>query len=108
MSFTLEALDERLRDRAAAAPDQSYTARLLAAGTGRCAQKFGEEAVEAIVAATTGDRGGLTGEAADVLYHLLVLLRSADVPLAGVMDELRSRTARSGLEEKASRGGGGN
>jgi phosphoribosyl-ATP pyrophosphohydrolase len=103
MSFTLEALDERLRERAAAGTDESYTARLLAAGTDRCARKFGEEAVEAIVAATTGDRAGLTGEAADVLYHLLVLLRSAGVPLAEVMAELEGRTGRSGLEEKASR-----
>jgi phosphoribosyl-ATP pyrophosphohydrolase len=104
MSFTLEALDERLRERAAASPDESYTARLLAAGTGKCARKFGEEAVEAIVAATSGDRSGLTAEAADVLYHLLVLLRSGGVPLSEVMEQLAARTAQSGLAEKAGRG----
>lgn len=107
MSFTLEDLDERLRQRAAASPDESYTARLLTAGTGKCARKFGEEAIEAIVAATTGDRDGLTSEAADVLYHLLVLLRAEGVPLAGVMEQLAARTAQSGLEEKAARGKGG-
>ena len=107
MSFTLEVLDERLRQRAAASPDESYTARLLAAGTDKCARKFGEEAIEAIIAATTGDRAGLTSEAADVLYHLLVLLRAGGVPLAEVMAELAARTAQSGLEEKASRGKGG-
>ena len=107
MSFTLEALDERLRQRAAASPDDSYTARLLAAGTGKCARKFGEEAIEAIVAATPGDRAGLTSEAADVLYHLLVLLRAGDVPLSAVMEQLAARTAQSGLEEKAARGKGG-
>lgn len=108
MSFTLEALDARLARRAAASPDESYTARLLAAGTGKCARKFGEEAVEAIVAATTGDRAGLTAEAADVLYHLLVLLRAEGVPLDAVMQQLADRTAQSGLEEKAARGKGGN
>lgn len=107
MSFTLEALDERLALRAAASPEESYTASLLAAGTGKCARKFGEEAIEAIVAATTGDRAGLTSEAADVLYHLLVLLRAEGVPLLEVMAQLASRTAQSGLEEKAGRGTGG-
>jgi phosphoribosyl-ATP pyrophosphohydrolase len=103
MTLTLDTLDERLRERAAASPDASYTARLLSEGTARCARKFGEEAVEAVVAAVEGDRPGLTAEAADVLYHLLVLLRSAGVPLADVMAELESRTAQTGLEEKASR-----
>jgi phosphoribosyl-ATP pyrophosphohydrolase len=106
MDFTLETLDDRVADRAAASPDQSYTAKLLAAGVERCARKFGEEAVEAVIAAVGDDKAGLTGEAADVLYHLLVLLRAADVPLAKVMAELEKRTARSGLEEKASRPAG--
>lgn len=107
MSFTLEALDERLAARAAASPEESYTARLLASGPERCARKFGEEAVEAIVAAVSADRRGLVGEAADVLYHLLVMLRAAGINLDEVMDELARRTAQSGLEEKASRGTGG-
>lgn len=103
MSFTLEDLDEKVRARAAASPEVSYTAQLISRGVGHCAKKLGEEASEAIIAAVTADRAGLTAEAADVLYHLLVLLRVADVPLANVMAELDSRTGRSGLEEKASR-----
>lgn len=104
MGFTLEALDERVATRAAASPDESWTAKLLAAGTERAAKKFGEESAELIIAAVTGDRAGTTAEAADVLYHLLVLLRSAGVPLAEVMAELEKRTAQSGLAEKAARG----
>ena len=103
MAFTLDDLDARLAVRAAASPDDSYTARLLARGVQKCAQKLGEEAVEAAIAAVTADREGLTGEAADVLYHLLVLLKAADVPLSDVYAELESRTAQSGLAEKASR-----
>jgi phosphoribosyl-ATP pyrophosphohydrolase len=103
MSFSLETLDERLGVRADASPEDSYTARLLIAGVGRCAQKLGEEAVEAVIAAVSGDREGLVGESADLIYHLLVTLRAAGVPLAEVMAELERRTAQSGLEEKASR-----
>ena len=103
MTFSLEELDLRVAERAGASPGESYTARLLRDGPDRCARKFGEEAVELIVSAVSRDREGLTGEAADVLYHLLVLLRSADVPLVDVMIELERRTAQSGLEEKASR-----
>jgi phosphoribosyl-ATP pyrophosphohydrolase len=103
MTFSLSDLDDRIAERAGASPDESYTARLLHDGIDRCARKFGEEAVETIVAAVSGDGDGLTGEAADVLYHLLVLLRSADVPLEAVMAELARRTGQSGLEEKASR-----
>ena len=103
MSFTLETLDERIALRAAASPDESYTARLLQDGVDRCARKFGEEAVELIVSAVSRDKQGLTSEAADVIYHLLVLLKSADVTLDEVMAELERRTAQSGLEEKASR-----
>jgi phosphoribosyl-ATP pyrophosphohydrolase len=105
MAFSLEQLDERVLLRATASPSESYTAKLVAAGVKRCAQKFGEEAVEAVVAGAGGDKGELIGEAADVLYHLLVLLHAADVPLSAVMAELETRTAQSGLEEKASRGG---
>lgn len=104
MTFSLEDLDTRLAARAAASPDESYTASLIAKGIKKCAEKLGEEAVEAVIAAVTADKKGLTGEAADVLYHLLVLLRAADVPLSEVMAELENRTAQSGLAEKASRG----
>ena len=101
--MTLEELDRRLAARATASPDESYTAKLLAKGVEKCAQKLGEEAVEAAIAAVARDRAGLTGEAADVLYHLLVLLRAAGIPLEEVMAELDGRTGQSGLAEKASR-----
>ena len=103
MAFSLEALDGRIAERASASPDESYTAKLVRDGVDRCARKFGEEAVEAIVAAVSRDHAGLTAEAADVLYHLLVLLRAADIPLADVLAELERRTDQSGLAEKASR-----
>jgi len=104
MSFSLDQLDARIAARAAASPDESYTARLLRDGVERAARKFGEEAIELVVAAVARDRAGTTAEAADVLYHLLVALRAADISLAEVMAELESRTAQSGLAEKASRG----
>ena len=103
MTFSLEDLNERVTERANASPDESYTARLLRDGPDRCARKFGEEAVELIVSAVSRDKEGLTGEAADVLYHLLVLLKAADVTLYQVMVELERRTGQSGLQEKASR-----
>jgi phosphoribosyl-ATP pyrophosphohydrolase len=103
MAFTLENLDARVAARAAASPEESYTAKLLARGVEKCAQKLGEEAVEAAIAAVADKPEELAKEAGDVLYHLLVLLKAADVPLSAVMAELESRTARSGLEEKASR-----
>ena len=103
MTLTLEQLDGRLASRAAADPDESYTARLLAAGMARCAKKFGEESAELLIAAVGGTSDEIRAEAADVLYHLLVLLRAADVPLEDVMDELERRTAQSGLAEKAAR-----
>lgn len=103
MAFSLDDLNRRIAERAKASPDESYTAKLLADGLDRCARKFGEEAVEAIVAAVSRDTTGLTAEAADVLYHLLVLLEAANVPLSAVLAELEKRTAQSGLAEKASR-----
>jgi phosphoribosyl-ATP pyrophosphohydrolase len=103
MTFSLSDLNARLAERAKASPDESYTAKLLHDGIDRCARKFGEEAVEAIVSAVARDKAGLTAEAADVLYHLLVLLRASDVSLDAVMAELEGRTAQSGLAEKASR-----
>ena len=103
--MTLEELDARLAERAAAPSDESYTATLLAAGVARCAKKLGEESSELIIAAVSGAKQETASEAADVLYHLLVLLRASGVSLAEVMDELNRRTARSGLAEKAARGG---
>lgn len=101
--MTLEELNARIALRAAASPDESYTAKLIARGINKTAQKLGEEATEAVIAAVTHDRGELVKEAADVLYHLLVLLKAAEVPLDAVMAELDARTAQSGLEEKAAR-----
>ena len=103
MTFSLEQLDERVQLRATASPDESYTAKLLKDGVDRCARKFGEEAIETIVAAVARDKTGVANEAADVFYHLLVLLRAADVPLSEVVAELERRTGQSGLAEKASR-----
>lgn len=101
--MTLEELEERIGQRAGASPDESYTAKLIARGMSKAAQKLGEEATEAVIAAVTGDRDELVKESADVLYHLLVVLRAANLPLAEVMAELDARTAQSGLAEKASR-----
>ena len=84
-------------------PDSSWTARLLAMGPEKCAGKFGEEAIEAIIEAVKGDRARLTAEAADVLYHLLVMLAARDVTLADVEAELARRDGTSGLAEKAAR-----
>ncbi|MGL5116710.1 MAG: phosphoribosyl-ATP diphosphatase [Beijerinckiaceae bacterium] len=102
-TFSLFDLDAIVAARAAADPASSYTAKLLAGGVARASKKLGEEAVEAVIAAVSGDRAELTREAADVLYHLLVVLRGADVPLSSVMAELQRRTAESGLAEKAAR-----
>ena len=101
----LERLAATIDSRRGADPASSWTAQLLAKGPEKCAEKFGEEAVEAIIEAVRGDRARLTAEAADVLYHLLVMLAARDVPLSEVMAELDRREGRSGLQEKASRGG---
>lgn len=101
--FTLADLDAIVAARAAAPAAESYTAKLLAGGPARPAKKLGEEAVEAAIAAVAGDRDGLVTEAADVLYHLLVVLRSGGVRLEEVMAELERRTGQSGLAEKAAR-----
>ena len=100
---TLRKLAETIEARKSADPDASWTARLLAKGPEKCAEKFGEEAVEAIIAAAKGDRENLTAEAADVLYHLLVMLASRDVSLDAVLDELAQRESQSGIAEKAGR-----
>ena len=102
-AFTLADLEARIAERAAASPDESWTAKLLAAGPERAAKKLGEEAVEAVIAAVKGDRAELIAESADVLYHLLVVLRARDVALQDVLSQLEARTARSGLAEKAAR-----
>jgi phosphoribosyl-ATP pyrophosphohydrolase len=103
--FTLHDLEKRVAERAGASAEISYTRKLLDRGVAQCAKKFGEEAVETVLAAVGDDRDRLVGEAADLLYHLLVLLRARDVTLAEVESALAQRTARSGLEEKASRKG---
>lgn len=103
--FTLETLAAIVAERMAADPAQSYTAKLAQQGMGRASKKLGEEAVEAVIAAMAGDRAELTKEAADVLYHLLVVLRMANIRLDEVMAELSRRTGQSGLAEKASRAG---
>lgn len=103
MSDTLTRLFATVEARRGGDPAASHTARLLAKGPGKCAEKFGEEAVEAIVAAAAGDREGLTREAADTLYHLQVMLAAAGVNWAAVLAELERREGRSGIEEKASR-----
>ena len=100
---TLEKLAATIEARKAGDPDSSWTARLLDAGPEKAAEKFGEEAVEAIIEAVKGDRAALTREAADVLYHLLVMLTSRDVPLGDVLQELERREGISGLDEKAAR-----
>jgi phosphoribosyl-ATP pyrophosphohydrolase len=101
--FTLETLEEIIARRASASAESSYTRTLLDKGVAYCAKKFGEEAVEALLAAVAEDNAALRNEAADVLYHLLVMLKARSLPLADVVAELERRTQRSGLEEKAAR-----
>ncbi len=101
----LERLAATVAARKGADPGESWTAKLLAKGPEKCAEKFGEEAVEAIIEAVRGDRDRLTSEAADVLYHLLVMLAARDVTLADVLAELERREGMSGLAEKAGRKG---
>ncbi|HWT59474.1 MAG TPA: phosphoribosyl-ATP diphosphatase [Rhizobium sp.] len=101
--FSLSDLESIVAERSTASPEQSWTAKLVAAGQPKAAKKLGEEAIEAVMAAVTGDRDNLTYEAADVLYHLLVVLKIAEIPLENVMAELERRTAQSGLKEKADR-----
>ena len=101
--MTLDDLYATITARKNADPSSSWTAQLLAKGPEKCAEKFGEEAIEAIIEAVKGDRAALTSEAADVLYHLLVMLASRDVLLADVLIELDRRTQSSGIAEKSSR-----
>ncbi len=99
----LSRLAQTIAARKSADPESSWTAKLLSKGPEKCAEKFGEEAVEAIIEAVKGDRAKLTSEAADVLYHLLVMLAARDVTLADVEAELAHREGISGIAEKAAR-----
>lgn len=99
----LSRLAATIAARRRADPASSWTATLLAKGPEKCAEKFGEEAVEAVIEAVKGDRDRLTAEAADVIYHLLVMCAARDVSLADIAAELARREDRSGLAEKARR-----
>ena len=105
-AFTIHDLEARVHQRASAPPEQSYTRKLIDRGVAHCAKKLGEEAVETALAAVAEDRTHLIAEAADLLYHLLVVLEARGVKLAEVEAALAARTAQSGLDEKASRKGG--
>ncbi|MDV7142645.1 phosphoribosyl-ATP diphosphatase [Tropicimonas sp. TH_r6] len=99
----LDRLAETIEARKGADPESSWTAKLFAKGPEKCAEKFGEEAVEAIIEAVKGDREKLASEAADVLYHMLVMLAARDVSLADVEAELARREGTSGIAEKSAR-----
>jgi phosphoribosyl-ATP pyrophosphohydrolase len=100
---TLDALEQVIRERRTADPDSSYVARLTAKGRAKIAQKLGEEAVETVIAAMADDRAGVTGEAADLLFHLLVLLADMGLSLDDIRAELARREGVSGIAEKAGR-----
>jgi len=102
--FSLYELEKIIAERGRSGDAASWTARLFAGGTEKAAKKLGEEAVETVIAAVGGDRQALVSESADLLYHWLVVLALAGVPLSDVLAELERRTARSGVAEKASRG----
>jgi len=99
----LAELAETVTARRGASPEISYTAKLLSQGIEKCAKKVGEEAVETAMAAVKGDKEHLRLEAADLFYHLIVLLEASDLPLAAVMEELEKRVGTSGIAEKTSR-----
>ena len=101
--FTLTDLEAIVATRGLSGDDGSWTAKLFAGGIDKAAQKLGEEAVETVIAALRGNREAVISESADLIYHWLVVLALADVPLAAVTEELEKRTARSGMAEKASR-----
>lgn len=101
--FTLTTLATLIDSRTLISAEKSYTKSLLESGSERIAKKFGEEAIETVIAAMSGDKNALVCESADVLYHLLVLLKSQGLELRDVENELERRTSKSGLEEKASR-----
>jgi phosphoribosyl-ATP pyrophosphohydrolase len=101
--FSLQDLEKIIDARGASGGDVSYTRKLLDKGSEHCAKKFGEEAIETVIAAVGENRDHLIAESADVLFHLLVLLKSRGVRLEEVETVLESRTGMSGLEEKAAR-----
>lgn len=101
--FTVHDLAKTIEMRAAASADASYTRKLLDKGPAHCARKLGEEAVETVIAAVEGDKDALVSESADLIYHLLVLLKSRGLSLADVEAALANRSGMSGLEEKAAR-----
>ena len=103
MNNTLEQLESVIRQRRDASPDESYVARLRGLGRAKMAEKLGEEAVEAVIASVQDDQAAMTGEAADLLFHLMVLLADMDLSMADVVAELSRREGLSGLAEKASR-----
>jgi phosphoribosyl-ATP pyrophosphohydrolase len=103
MTDSLTRLEATIRARRSEDPERSYVARLTRAGRAKMAQKLGEEAVETVIAAMAGDAAALTSEAADLMFHLLVLLADGGVSLADVSAELTRREGVSGLAEKASR-----
>ena len=104
-AFTIHDLEARVHERAAAGAETSYTRKLLDKGVTHCAKKLGEEAVETALAAVAEDREHLIAEAADLIYHLLVVLEARGIKLGEVEAVLAARQAQSGLEEKASRKG---
>src|SRR5580704_14215553 len=104
--FTLHDLEKRVQSRAKESAEVSYTRKLIDRGIAHCAKKLGEEGVEAAIAAVAEDKSRVIGEAADVLYHLLVVLHVRGITLDEVEAELSARTRQSGLDEKASRKGG--
>lgn len=101
--FSLSDLERIIAERGRSGNADSWTARLFSKGIEKAAQKLGEEAVETVIAAVRGDKAGLVSESADLLYHWLVVLALAEIPLADVLNELERRTAQSGVAEKASR-----
>src|SRR5229473_1854463 len=105
-NFTLHDLEKRVEERARAPADASYTRELLDRGVEYCAKKLGEEAIETVLAAVNEDRARLIAEAADLIYHLLVVLKARGISLADVEAQLAERTRQSGLTEKASRNRG--
>jgi phosphoribosyl-ATP pyrophosphohydrolase len=100
---TLDRLAATIKSRKGVDPETSWTAKLFAKGPEKCAEKFGEEAIEAIIEAAKGNREKLASEAADVLFHLIVMLESRDVDLADVLAVLEAREGTSGIAEKAAR-----
>lgn len=104
MTNILKSLEDTILERREADPDKSYVASLRAKGRAKMAEKLGEEAIETVIAAIQGDRTAMTGEAADLLFHLMVLLADMDLSLDDVIAELARREGLSGLDEKAARG----